>query len=262
MLHVLSSTPEVAVFFLIVCGAAAGALVAFFLLPSPRQMRRLQDEIDTLRAEHERYRSQVTSHFHKTAELVGVMTQSYKNVYDHLAQGAQALCDGLPALPSGFGESRLIADASFVVGDEGASDEASASRQERSTQAAGEPRRDDGGATPTDDARSSAKPESEAKEPVSAASTPADSADDAGRDPSVSTGASDRSASAAPTTATDEGDADALSGKRDWSRMEDTPSAPAGGGAGEALSEASPAKTRGNGADDSHGEPPLPATSH
>jgi len=122
MLDAISSTPEVAVFFLILCGAAAGALVAFFLLPSPRQVRRLQEEIDALRAEHERYKGQVTSHFHKTAELVGVMTQSYKNVYDHLAQGAQTLCEGPPALPADFGEARLIADASFVVGDEAPAD--------------------------------------------------------------------------------------------------------------------------------------------
>jgi hypothetical protein len=88
------------------------------LLPSRREVKRLQAELDAARAEHQSYKGQVSSHFHKTAELVGVMTQSYKNVYDHLANGAQSLCDGPPALPAGFGESRMIADSSFVVGDE------------------------------------------------------------------------------------------------------------------------------------------------
>ena len=74
-------------------GIVAGLAVGVFVLPAARRSKRLQTELDTAQAEHAQYKEGVTQHFHKTAELVGDMTRSYKAVYDHLADGAHALCE-------------------------------------------------------------------------------------------------------------------------------------------------------------------------
>lgn len=103
-------TPIAAVGILLV-GVIVGAIVTRLVLPSRRQLRRLSSELEALRAEHASYRANVTRHFETTSELVANMTASYKAVYDHLADGAQNLCDGSKTLESGqFGAPRLVFD--------------------------------------------------------------------------------------------------------------------------------------------------------
>ena len=58
----------------------------------------LQEASDTLRKEHEAlkkafadYRNNVNHHFIRTADAVDQLTDSYKNVYNHLSVGARAL---------------------------------------------------------------------------------------------------------------------------------------------------------------------------
>lgn len=60
----------------------------------------LQEESETLRKEYEAlkktfadYRNNVSNHFAKTADAVDQLTDSYKNVYNHLSAGARALMD-------------------------------------------------------------------------------------------------------------------------------------------------------------------------
>jgi hypothetical protein len=92
-------------------GIIVGAIAARLVLPSRRQLRRLSSELEALRAEHAAYRANVTRHFETTSGLVANMTASYKAVYDHLAAGAQSLCDGSKALEAGeFGAPRLVFD--------------------------------------------------------------------------------------------------------------------------------------------------------
>lgn len=38
------------------------------------------------------YQQEVVGHFHQTSELLKEMTLQYRNIYEHLAQGAEALC--------------------------------------------------------------------------------------------------------------------------------------------------------------------------
>jgi uncharacterized membrane-anchored protein YhcB (DUF1043 family) len=98
-------------------GIGLGLLVGLFLLPGPREVKRLRAEIERLGQKHADYQSLVTGHFEKTGELIGQMTASYKAVYDHLADGAQSLC-GPDALPKPlFAAPRLIIDESVSVGD-------------------------------------------------------------------------------------------------------------------------------------------------
>jgi uncharacterized membrane-anchored protein YhcB (DUF1043 family) len=91
-------------------GLGAGLLLGHFVLPSAQRARRLQEEVDNLRAAHDRYQQRVTEHFQTTAVLIGDLTSSYKAVYEHLAAGARTLSD--PALSGpGFGAPRLIVDS-------------------------------------------------------------------------------------------------------------------------------------------------------
>jgi hypothetical protein len=41
----------------------------------------------------------VQQHFTRTSDLFQHMTTQYRELYDHLAQGAQSLCDTIPATP-------------------------------------------------------------------------------------------------------------------------------------------------------------------
>ena len=45
------------------------------------------------RDEHDRYRSSVDAHFHKTAELFDTLSDHYQGLYRHMAEGAEALCE-------------------------------------------------------------------------------------------------------------------------------------------------------------------------
>lgn len=81
----------------IVClaiGVAAGLLIARRLdSSSPGKVDELEARIAELQRFHDDYREHVSEHFSTTADLVQQMTESYRDVYQHLAQGAQDLCN-------------------------------------------------------------------------------------------------------------------------------------------------------------------------
>ena len=80
----------------IVClaiGVAGGLLLARRLdNTSPGRVEELENRIQELQRFHADYREHVSEHFNTTAELVQQMTDSYRDVYQHLARGAQDLC--------------------------------------------------------------------------------------------------------------------------------------------------------------------------
>ncbi len=75
----------------LIAGIAIGALIAYRFLPSATGNRRLTSEIEDLKATHARYRRDVEDHFAKTGELFENLTNSYRDVYEHLASGAVSL---------------------------------------------------------------------------------------------------------------------------------------------------------------------------
>lgn len=75
-------------------GVVIGVAFASRFNTSPGRVRELEDQIKSLQDKHSRYRDDVSDHFSTTAELVQQMTESYKDVYQHLALGAQDLCSG------------------------------------------------------------------------------------------------------------------------------------------------------------------------
>lgn len=75
-------------------GVIIGVIATYrFSSASPVKIRRLQEELDELQETHKAYKDNVSDHFSTTAELVQQMTESYRDVYHHLASGAQSLCD-------------------------------------------------------------------------------------------------------------------------------------------------------------------------
>lgn len=93
-------------------GVVVGLLIATRLNASPSRIRELENQIRELKDNHAEYRDSVSNHFSMTAELVQHMTESYRDVYQHLAGGAQDLC------PSDVAGKLLPAesDAVFEVG--------------------------------------------------------------------------------------------------------------------------------------------------
>ncbi|MES3007787.1 MAG: DUF1043 family protein [Pseudomonadota bacterium] len=104
----------------IVClaaGVAIGYVLASRVNTNPTKVTELEQTLQDLQRSHARYKDEVSEHFSVTAELVQQMTDSYRDVYQHLATGAQDLCSGevanklLPASRDGvFGASALTSD--------------------------------------------------------------------------------------------------------------------------------------------------------
>jgi len=75
-------------------GGIIGAIVYRNMAPGKKETDDLKAELDEARLEMETYKTSVNGHFDKTAQLVNELTQDYVKVYQHLAEGAQALGEG------------------------------------------------------------------------------------------------------------------------------------------------------------------------
>jgi len=70
-------------------GAAAGAAVMWLM----NQKRDSGESVENIRRENAQFREEVSEHFVETARLINQLTDSYKEVFDHLSQGAEKLVD-------------------------------------------------------------------------------------------------------------------------------------------------------------------------
>lgn len=76
----------------VAAGAAAGWLLRIALDPSERKLREVEAQLTASEATLEAYRRQITDHFRGTAERVNRLTEDYRDLHSHLAQGAMSLC--------------------------------------------------------------------------------------------------------------------------------------------------------------------------
>lgn len=86
-------------FIALACGLGCGVAIGYLLLGDNRRARELQVEFDKLQNEFDGYRGQVSQHFQQTSELIQKMTDSYREVYEHLASGSQELCQNPVTTP-------------------------------------------------------------------------------------------------------------------------------------------------------------------
>jgi uncharacterized membrane-anchored protein YhcB (DUF1043 family) len=78
--------------FGLLLGIMLGSIATYLLVARNRRTHQLQLELNQLTERFTDYRDQVTQHFMRTSELVQEMTRSYRDVYEHMASGAQHLC--------------------------------------------------------------------------------------------------------------------------------------------------------------------------
>lgn len=68
-------------------------LIGYFVNTGRDDNSRLEKELEESREELKNYRTEVSGHFQETANKVNALTENYRDVYEHLARGAQSLCD-------------------------------------------------------------------------------------------------------------------------------------------------------------------------
>lgn len=84
---------------LVVCllTAAVGLLAGFLLSQrkgsSGKAQRQLESHLTELQQQQQTYQTEVTEHFEETAKLLDQLTSSYRDVHNHLAQGAHLLAE-------------------------------------------------------------------------------------------------------------------------------------------------------------------------
>jgi hypothetical protein len=74
-------------------GVAGGWLLRIMLDPSEQKLRDAETRIRASEAALDDYRRQVTEHFRGTADRVNKLTDDYRELHSHLAQGAMGLCN-------------------------------------------------------------------------------------------------------------------------------------------------------------------------
>lgn len=73
-------------------GAMVGAIIYKQVMSDEAKVKQLEDKLEQLEREHETYKDNVHSHFNSSATLLNHLTDSYREVYRHMATGARALC--------------------------------------------------------------------------------------------------------------------------------------------------------------------------
>lgn len=73
-------------------GLLVGAVLYKQLKSDEAKVRLLEEQLENVERDFESYKDNVHSHFNNTATLLNNLTDSYREVYRHMAAGAQALC--------------------------------------------------------------------------------------------------------------------------------------------------------------------------
>ena len=74
-------------------GIILGSITTYLASSRNGKTQQLQSELNDLKERFTDYRDTVTQHFMQTSNLVQEMTERYRAVYEHLANGAQHLCN-------------------------------------------------------------------------------------------------------------------------------------------------------------------------
>ncbi len=73
-------------------GILCGALVYHLLSGAKSRSGRLESQLDELQQEFKEYQARVGDHFTTSAHLINKLTDTYRDVHEHLANGAEDLC--------------------------------------------------------------------------------------------------------------------------------------------------------------------------
>lgn len=73
-------------------GALIGAFLYKLFRSDETRVQQLEMQLQSLGDEYENYKKEVHGHFSDSAVLIGKLTDSYREVYQHMAHGARNLC--------------------------------------------------------------------------------------------------------------------------------------------------------------------------
>jgi len=73
-------------------GGAIGLFLGRRLSADGQRLRDTERKLDQMTQDKRAYENEVVEHFSQTAGLLNALTDSYRNVHNHLASGAEALC--------------------------------------------------------------------------------------------------------------------------------------------------------------------------
>ncbi|WP_075998584.1 YhcB family protein [Pseudohalioglobus lutimaris] len=87
---------------IVIVGAAAGLIIGLGLglllgqrsSPAGQKHREVERKLDQVLQDKKAYEDEVVEHFSDTARLLNTLTDSYRDVHNHLARGAENLCQG------------------------------------------------------------------------------------------------------------------------------------------------------------------------
>lgn len=78
----------------LILGLGAGLLLGRRSSPAGQKHREVERKLDQVLQDKKAYEDEVVEHFSDTAKLLNTLTESYRNVHNHLARGAEDLCQG------------------------------------------------------------------------------------------------------------------------------------------------------------------------
>ncbi|HBO13051.1 MAG TPA: hypothetical protein DD491_09730 [Halieaceae bacterium] len=78
----------------LVVGGLLGMLFGRNSTAGSQQARELEKRIDQLTRDKRAYENRVTEHFVETADRLNALTDMYRGIHEHLAEGASTLCVG------------------------------------------------------------------------------------------------------------------------------------------------------------------------
>lgn len=76
-----------------ISGAILGVLIYRLVRNDASRSARVEQQMDDLQQKHTRYQAQVSDHFVQTAHLINRLNEDYRDIHNHLAQGATELCN-------------------------------------------------------------------------------------------------------------------------------------------------------------------------
>jgi len=79
---------------LLIVGLGIGVLLGRRTSPAGQKYRDVERKLDQVLQDKKVYEDEVVEHFTDTAKLLNNLTDSYREVHNHLAKGAAALCQG------------------------------------------------------------------------------------------------------------------------------------------------------------------------
>lgn len=111
-------TPETLIMVgaIVLCiGGLIGAVISRKFIP-PEHQKELELNLQTAREELKHYQQDVAQHFEETSRLVHNLTQSYRDVHEHLARGAIQLTNSdISRQILEAGDGKLSADAGALL---------------------------------------------------------------------------------------------------------------------------------------------------